>query len=765
MLGIAFLTLHLLTLPSDPASIDAVNFVLGLHEYRVVDHQPHPPGAPVFMALGRLSNGLVMRFLAGEPVQAGVWALAIWGVLLGAAATIPLFIFFKRLEGNARRATIATALTLTCPLFWFNASRPMSDVTGLVAAVMVQALLATVVRPSRSDERSVRLLQFGAFGAGLVIGIRAQSLWLTVPLLVCAAAYVRSRPRDLTRVAAAFSIGVIAWLVPVIVVSGGPGPYLMAFSAQASDDWTNADLLATRPTIQRAVQGVIYTFAYPWAEPLLAAIVLALGVVGLGVMLARSRGALLVLALAAAPYGIFHLLFQENVHTRYALPLIPAVAYLAVRGVDALDARRMPSLVAGLCLAGVLIVSPWLAAHARTRGPVFRVLDDLREASRDTATPVVGMHHAVARMLRGQELPMRVLSQPRPRYEWLGLVEHWQRSSDTPVWFLAEAGRADLALIDPRSRRLMASYPWTFPRKFAMSRVPATDLEWYELRPPGWMVREGWSLSHESAGVASERGANIARHPIQALLRSRAEASVLMVGGRVLSAPAGSPVRLTLQLDGAPLATWDQEPAAGSFLRMLQLPAGRLDKPRPYIPLDIQAVAVGRPDAQDLDVRIDQFDFQSENTIVSGFHAGWHQSEFDGAAPRPWRWSDASADLLVHAPGKDLMLRLVAEIPLEHLRGSPQVSVRAGRHLCGSLVVLDSHVDFTARIPARALAEAAGVITIATDRTFVPDRAMHNGDRRQLGIRAYMVDLREDPEPSAKADDSRRPNRERVHGG
>ncbi len=38
----------------------------------------------------------------------------------------------------------------------------------------------------------------------------------------------------------------------------------------------------------------------------------------------------MVIIVAFAPYAVFHLLFQETVTTRYALPLVPALAYLAV---------------------------------------------------------------------------------------------------------------------------------------------------------------------------------------------------------------------------------------------------------------------------------------------------------------------------------------------------------------------------------------------------------------------------------------------------
>ena len=34
---------------------DAVNYALGLHDFNVAAHQPHPPGSPYFILLGRLA--------------------------------------------------------------------------------------------------------------------------------------------------------------------------------------------------------------------------------------------------------------------------------------------------------------------------------------------------------------------------------------------------------------------------------------------------------------------------------------------------------------------------------------------------------------------------------------------------------------------------------------------------------------------------------------------------------------------------------------
>lgn len=51
-----------------------------------------------------------------------------WSAVVGALAVFPLFAIFRCLDQNDRRAAAATVVTVTCPLFWFMAVRPMSDI-------------------------------------------------------------------------------------------------------------------------------------------------------------------------------------------------------------------------------------------------------------------------------------------------------------------------------------------------------------------------------------------------------------------------------------------------------------------------------------------------------------------------------------------------------------------------------------------------------------------------------------------------------------
>jgi hypothetical protein len=50
-----FVLLHVIWFIRVPDDLDAFNFVLALRQFDVTQHRPHPPGAPVFVALGKAS--------------------------------------------------------------------------------------------------------------------------------------------------------------------------------------------------------------------------------------------------------------------------------------------------------------------------------------------------------------------------------------------------------------------------------------------------------------------------------------------------------------------------------------------------------------------------------------------------------------------------------------------------------------------------------------------------------------------------------------
>ena len=65
---------------------DSVQFILGLNNYSIVAHQPHPPGYPVYIFVGRI----VDQFFS-----CGLDSFTFMSSLFGSLALIPTFFLAK----------------------------------------------------------------------------------------------------------------------------------------------------------------------------------------------------------------------------------------------------------------------------------------------------------------------------------------------------------------------------------------------------------------------------------------------------------------------------------------------------------------------------------------------------------------------------------------------------------------------------------------------------------------------------------------------
>lgn len=762
LLAAAFLFAHLAFLPPTPTGVDAANFVLGVRDFNIADHRPHAPGYPVFMALGKTSRAVMARFpgaFATGLRRVETNALAMWSAVFGAIIVFSLRQFFWAIEPDDRRAVAAAALTIACPLLWFNAIRPMSDISGLSAALAAQALTMTAFRRGRAALPEARAwLVLAAFITGLAIGLRSQVTWLTLPLLsfVSIDHARRARERSLVYVAAALIIGTLLWGIPLVVMSGGPAAYAAALTAQASEDISSGTMLVTAPGL-RAATAALIRMAYPWADKYVAVLIVGLASVGGVGMMVAARPAFGLLALSFGPYAIYHLLFQDTSFLRYALPLVPAFAYLAVRGLDTLARRLMVWLVAALIGACLYVAIPPVANYAATGSPSFQAIDAIRDHPPVTGRePVLAMHHAVSRVLRLEELPASTLPAP-PNHEWVELVRYWNNGGEAPIWFLAEPERTDLALIDPSRRRLVNSYRLPFDRRFFMNGVRPSGIDWYEIDSPGWFAAEGWALTPETAGVASADARGPDRGPITAYVRRRADAAVVVVGGRHLD-PAGKPARFDLSIDDRSVESWVVGANPGFFLRLVQLPVGGLRsdfrskaettnaaigsaRSTPdsqtgarYSRLQIRSVAADGSGAR-IRTSIEQFNVQSADRVVMGFGDGWYEQEYDPGAERLWRWASPQAALRIHHGGHDLALCVNGDAPTS-LGGAVTITVRAGPQIV-SRVTVSRNFELRSHVSASALDRSGGLLTIESNRGFVPDHELGNGDRRLLALRVF----------------------------
>ena len=731
-LAVVSLAAHLAVLPPTLEDLDSVNFALGVRQFDVAQHQPHPPGYPVFIALGKIGTAALARAGIGMPDVRG---LAVWSALAAGVLPLLFFGFFRRLggEGAERRAAIATLLVVCNPLFWFTGARPLSDLAGLAAA---WASLATLARGAdlcfasarKSQDLTPGWLVVGAFLAGLSIGFRSQMAILTMPMLLWMVLTV-ARIRITATVAAA--AGVAVWAVPLVWLTGGPRRYLEALGSQAGEDFSGVVMLWTHPTPRTAAAAVLQTFVRPWDSPILAGVLLALAAAGALVLLVRSPRVLAILALAFGPYAVFHLLFQETHTVRYALPLLPLVGFLAASVLNEADSRAAGIAAVALAGASLLLVVPAATAYGQTPSPLFALLSEMRMLQERGARPVVGMHRAARRsLLYAGDVPGTLLPAP-PDYEWLEMTRAWREGHEGETWFVADPRRTDLALIDQAHAR-SRSYRWPFDGTVYVAGARPDGVDWHVLGEPGWFLEQGWALTPETAGIAERDGWGPHRRASIGWVRRRPTDTLMMIGGRHLG--GDPPVRLVVALDARPVSTMVVRP--GFFLDFVEIPAAALAGNGRYARLTVTAQA--ETGGTTPPVAVEQFNLQLPDRVQYGFDEGWFEPEYNPRTAQSWRWMSERAVVRVHHAGRDVVLRLSGESPLRYFDDAPRIRVGVGDRVLSELAPA---ADFTAEvaIPADLLASAGGRIVLTSDRDFVAGEKEGTADRRRLAIRMYSV--------------------------
>ena len=746
----AFVAAHLPFLPPSLEDIDSINFALGLRHFDPALHQPHPPGYPLYMALGHVSLA-ALSWLAPSlaAIRVEAVALALWSIAGGALAIVAAAMFFRALEtafpDDARLrqpvAIGATVLLAVAPLFSIAGVRPLSDMPGLALALLAQALIVRGIS-------SPAWLAIGAFVAALSGGIRVQSAALTVPLLLGVLIGARHSWRHRGFAVVAAVAGALAWAIPLVVLSGGPQAYVAALGSQAGEDFAWVDMLWSNPTPRLLAFALYRTLVLAWGDARLGFAVTALAAFGFAVASLRARRMLGVVCLAFGPYAVFHLLLQETVTIRYALPIVPPMAWLAtvaIAQLSDLTARFARGAFAGLCAAiaaAALAVSiPTLVDYGGQMHPAFQAIDDMAAARGGASPRMVFSDYAVYRAVQASLPPPLEAVPPVRQKEWLGPLEFFRQGGDAPVWFLGDPVRTDRALFDAASATTAGSRAWRPLRHPEMGGVRPVGATLFTLSPPGWMVGEGWSLTPEAGGRVRASKTGLDHGAIEGYVRRRPEPATFFIGGLHLGTPADGGAELSVTIDGAPVDTWTvpAEAAGRPFLRFVRLPIGVATGPGPYATLRVSArpLELGRSVPE---IAIRQFDLQTDaGRPLMAFGEGWYEDEYSPETGQRWRWMSPSAQLRL-VSSRTVVLRIRGESPVKYVGVAPTVRVSAG---ATTLATFRPDDDFTQRVvvPADALRAANGILTIETDRMYLPGAAEGTSDTRRLGLRIFECTL------------------------
>jgi hypothetical protein len=134
---------------------------------------------------------------------------------------------------------------------------------------------------------------------------------------------------------------------------------------------------------------------------------------------------------------------------------------------------------------------------------------------------------------------------------------------------------------------------------------------------------------------------------------------------------------------------------------------------------------------------VEQFDLQDDQSTMWAYGEGWQEAEYSQSLG-VWRWTSDRATLHIIGPPRAVRVTMVVESPLRYFDTAPVVKVRAGEREIASATVNEAR-DWTFDAPRDALAASGGVLTIETDRTFVPAERSGGADRRRLGLRIFAI--------------------------
>ncbi len=192
---------------------DSVNFVMGMEQFDVRLHQPHPPGYLLYVLLGRLVNLIINDANAS----------LVWISIFFSGLTASVVYLLGRRLFDKPTAIISALIALTSPAFWFYSQVAL---TYILEAFFVTAIALACLQTLRGNWRMAFI---AALLMGLAGGIRQTTLVLMLPLWLFSLR--RCGWRVIISAGILLGLTVMAWLAPTIILSGGLDAYLKASSS------------------------------------------------------------------------------------------------------------------------------------------------------------------------------------------------------------------------------------------------------------------------------------------------------------------------------------------------------------------------------------------------------------------------------------------------------------------------------------------------------------------------------------------------------
>ncbi len=341
----AFLVTTIPFVTTYPFNWDAAQFVLGVENYAVDMHQPHPPGYPLYIAVAKVFHFFVSSHIA-LLIETGLFALA---------STITMYVLIYRIWRQRWLAVFTTSLWLVNPMFWMYREAALTYVIDSLAILLL--LLFTHILLAAPKQQAARYTYYSTITLAVLGGFRPSMIVLLAPVLLVQWIYIRSWKTIAISITLAISL-CLAWYIPMVIDTGGLTEYQAASQTLYGEVASRSSGLygATWDETFRQVYLVLLTLIASWNIVLVLMIIGIVSVIyyafkGKSVMNWSFTAA--ICASIIVPLGIYGLIHIGQLG--YLLIILPVGYVMAAYAVREIHKLQYPKL-RWIGLVGVGIV-------------------------------------------------------------------------------------------------------------------------------------------------------------------------------------------------------------------------------------------------------------------------------------------------------------------------------------------------------------------------------------------------------------------------
>jgi hypothetical protein len=191
---------------------DSVQFALGIKNYDVYLHQPHPPGYFLYVYTAKLID----YFIRDANLS------LVWISIIGSALTVAVIYNLGSALFGRREGWWAALIAVTSPMFWFYGEVALTYVIAACFASLVGLFTWRLLTGSG------RWIYLFPVVLGVAAGFRQDLLMFLGPLWLTG--LTKTNYRTFTIASLLLLITLMLWFVPMLIATGGSARYFSALS-------------------------------------------------------------------------------------------------------------------------------------------------------------------------------------------------------------------------------------------------------------------------------------------------------------------------------------------------------------------------------------------------------------------------------------------------------------------------------------------------------------------------------------------------------